>query len=86
MEKIFKIKREINVEFYEDIGLNQFLKTGCISSIVDISLENEILLRTITLQCTKVPFAKAPRARRAGWNLIRALARVNTRIVHSLSG
>lgn len=53
--------------------------------MVDVNVEDKILLRVITLRCTKVPFAKLPRARRAGWNLIRALARVNTRIVHSLA-
>jgi len=53
--------------------------------MIDVNLENEIILSVVTLRCTKVPFAKAPGARRAGWNLIRALACVNMQSVHSLA-
>jgi len=81
-----KIKREINAELHENIELNEiFSKIRCISSMIDVNLENEIFLSVVTLRCTKVPFAKAPGARRAGWNLIRVLACVNTQSVHSLA-
>lgn len=79
-KKSSKTKGKIK-EFHENIELNDmFSKTKCISSMIDINLENKIFLRVITLHQSAIRENAT-----CAWNLIRALARVNTRIVHSLA-